>query len=132
MSFSFLKGHKESITCLLNHPKGLFSGSEDKTVRLWDIRCSRATKCITGDIYDEVACLSEYPQDENIICVGCDQAVFCYDLRNPGLILKTFDQCITINNDCVDKIRSFTMDGKPYLGICDDKGYNLFFSVVMG
>ena len=126
MSYSFLKGHKDSITCLLNHPKGLISGSEDKTVRIWDTRADRAIKCITGEFYDEIACLSEYPQNEFMVCVGCDEAVFCYDLRNPGVILKKSEQCIAINNDCIDKVRPFTMNGKGYIGICDDTGYIVY------
>lgn len=127
MSFHFLKGHKESVTCLLNHPKGIASGSEDKTVRLWDTRANRAVRCITGDLYDEVSCLSDYPQNENIICVGCDTAVFFYDLRNPSVILKSSDRSIMINNDCVNRVRPFTMDGNICLGICDDAGYQSSF-----
>ena len=54
MSFSFLKGHKDSITCLAKHQTYLVSESEDKSVRLWDCRVNRAAKCIVGDFYDEI------------------------------------------------------------------------------
>lgn len=127
MSFSFLKGHKGSVTSLFHHSKGIVSGSEDKTVRIWDQRTNRTVQCITGDLYDEVACLSDYPQDENILCVGCDTAVFCYDLRRSDIILKQFDQSIAVNNDCVNKIRPFNFNQSHYLGICDDKGYFVIF-----
>ena len=120
MSFSFLKGHKDSITCLAKHQTYLVSGSEDKSVRLWDCRVNRAAKCIVGDFYDEISCLSDFPRNENLLCVGCDTSVFCYDLRNTSVILKSCDQCITVNADCVNKIHPFVLDNTGYLGICDD------------
>ena len=111
------------MNAMLNHPKGFMTGSEDKTVRLWDLRLNRAVRCLCGDIYDEVGCLSTYPGNEHMVCVGCDNAVLLYDLRNPGIIVKDAVSAITHNQDCVNAIVPVTTNDTSYLAICDDKGY---------
>ena len=121
--FQYLQGHGNSVNSMIHHPMGFITGSEDKTVRLWDLRQNRAVRCICGDIYDEVGCLSTYPENDNLVCVGCDNAVLLYDLRNTGMILKEAKSAITMNQDCVNCIVPVTTKNTSYLAICDDKGY---------
>ena len=104
---------------------GLFSGSEDRTVRQWDIRQQRSIKCLKGDIYDEVSCLSAYPDDDYLLCVGCDTAVLLYDIRNTEVILNEAKTSITMNMDCVNRIQPVKAKDSKYLAICDDKGFVL-------
>lgn len=125
-SFNYLKGHENSVNCILNHPLGLFSGSEDKTVRLWDLRQQRCVRCLKGDIYDEVACLSTYPDNDNMLCVGCDTAVLLYDIRNTDAIVKEARDSITMNKDSVNRIQPVKTKDSKYLTVCDDKGFVVY------
>ena len=124
-SYSYVKGHKDSVNCILSHPLGLFSGSEDRTVRQWDLRQQRSVKCLKGDIYDEVSCLSAYPDNDYLLCVGCDTAVLLYDIRNTEAILNEAKTSITMNMDCVNRIQPVKAKDSTYLAICDDKGFVL-------
>ena len=124
-SYNYVKGHKDNVNCILNHPMGLFTGSEARTVRQWDIRQQRSIKCLKGDIYDEVSCLSAYPDDDYLLCVGCDTAVLLYDIRNTEVILNEAKTSITMNMDCVNRIQPVKAKDSKYLAICDDKGFVL-------
>ena len=121
--YSQYSGHKDSINCILNHPLGLFTGSDDKTVRLWDIRVPHAVKCICGDIYDGVSCLSAFPGDDNLICVGFDTVCLVYDMRKPGILVKEVSRAVNLCRDCVNCIQPVTTKESTYLAMCDDAGY---------
>jgi len=45
---NILKGHKETVTCLALSPSGnlLVSGSQDSTVRVWDLKSGKVLKAI--------------------------------------------------------------------------------------
>ena len=122
VTFDILKGHTDFVTSMLNHPLGLVSGSEDKTVRLWDLRLNRAVKCICGAIYDDVSCLSQFPGNDNYICVGCDTSAMVFDLRNTSTIIRDLVTASSCNEDCVNRIRPVTADEEKLIAICDDKG----------
>lgn len=122
VTFDILKGHKDFVTSMLNHPLGLVSGSEDKTVRLWDLRLNRAVKCICGAIYDDVSCLSQFPGNDNYVCVGCDTSAMVFDLRNTSTIIRDLVTASSCNEDCVNRIRPVTVDEEKLIAICDDKG----------
>lgn len=122
VSFSTLKGHKDSVTCMLDHPMGLITGSEDRTVRIWDTRMNRAVKCICGMFDDEIACLSTYPLNDYTVCVGCEAFVTFYDLRNPSALIQ---ECIGVT-DCNDADVNHCCPMDPghldEIAICDDDG----------
>lgn len=49
---SCFKGHKDSVTCLDIHPTLdlIVSGSEDGTVRFWDLETKKAVRCFVVGI----------------------------------------------------------------------------------
>jgi WD40 repeat protein len=85
MSFSKaeagLSGHTDDVACLAVQPTAshsLGSGSEDSTVRLWDLRAapqSQCISCISGIFRDEpVVSLAWHPTEEHrlLAAAGCD------------------------------------------------------------
>ena len=122
VSFESLRGHRDCVTCMLDHPKGLITGSEDRTVRLWDIRMNRAVKCICDMFDDEIACLSVYPSNDYTVCVGCESFVTFYDLRKPSAIIKECVGVTDCNDGPVNRCCPLGDRNPDEIVICDDDG----------
>ena len=81
-----LSGHKDSVNCLTSLNYCLYSGSADKTVRIWDIRIMKVIKCLTnfgGEV--DTLCIN----DDYNLYIGCCSDVLHFDLRNDSLIMKS-------------------------------------------
>ena len=93
MEKSVFTGHKDVVNCICSTrltPTFVFcSGSDDKTVRLWDTRTGKkCIKCITGCFDSGVVSIKISPSFEHIMYVATSTALFTFDLRREGLIVK--------------------------------------------
>jgi hypothetical protein len=88
-SSSRLRGHRGAVCCLELDKEGqrLLSGSEDKTVRLWDLKTSKVAKCMVG-FSGAVEALRLGP-DGNVLFAACADSVYSFDLRFDGLLQRT-------------------------------------------
>jgi WD40 repeat protein len=98
-------GHQDSVTCLAypQLPAGsdLFgSGSDDSTIRLWDLRTNRASRCIAS-CFDgksiEGLCFSLSDQNMLYACAG--RSVFTFDLRRDGVIVREARSSLTVGEE---------------------------------
>jgi len=98
-----LRGHTKSILCVSSaeyessdsnsasseYNRVIVSGSEDCTVRLWDLRVNRAQKCITG-CFDgnpvDSVCLHPSHSSKHLLHVGSGSDVYIFDLRKEGIL----------------------------------------------
>lgn len=93
------KSHKDSILCLENFkdnnssdvsPYLFFSGSEDKGVRLWDLRTGGAVKLFQSpELESSMGSLIHGPKTGKLY-VANSSNIFCFDLRNESPIIKTY------------------------------------------
>lgn len=85
---SKLRGHRASVTCLQADAdqQNLLSGSDDKTVRLWDLRINRSTKCMLGCFGSPIEAVKF--ASSNIVYAACANAVYSFDLRYDGVLTK--------------------------------------------
>ncbi|KDO23650.1 hypothetical protein SPRG_11098 [Saprolegnia parasitica CBS 223.65] len=121
-----LRGHKRPVNCLAKCLSGapdlLASGSQDSTVRIWDLRTNKVAQCITqvfaGDAVSSVA----FPSATDLYVASHNQ-LYTFDLRNTGMIVK---EATTILEPAADEINTLAVHPshakKPWLAVPDDEG----------
>lgn len=80
---STLKGHQNFVFSLAAHPfqSYLVSGSEDETIRLWDLRC--ANHCLhVMEAHDKpITSVSIHPTGDNVLSSSVDGLLRIWDFR---------------------------------------------------
>eukprot|EP00602_Paraphysomonas_sp_CaronLab_P004435 CAMPEP_0185034930 /NCGR_PEP_ID=MMETSP1103-20130426/25407_1 /TAXON_ID=36769 /ORGANISM="Paraphysomonas bandaiensis, Strain Caron Lab Isolate" /LENGTH=281 /DNA_ID=CAMNT_0027571781 /DNA_START=18 /DNA_END=860 /DNA_ORIENTATION=+ len=76
------------------------TSSEDKSIRIWDIRTKRSVQCIVG--FDE--CPAERikfsPSKEHELIGMTDKSVFKFDLRSESIIIRDSQVIYTSSSEC--------------------------------
>lgn len=91
-----LEGHKDAVSCIdmsktCDHI--LISGSEDKTVRFWDLRLSKPCfKAIVGFFGDGIESVVLSPVLDSIAYCSTSSEIFSFDIRTDNAIVK---ECIS-------------------------------------
>jgi WD40 repeat protein len=133
------KGHRDSVNTLLCeedvHPNALASGSDDGTCRLWDVRTTRATKCLNikkalgTDDGDESAVNSlafgkaTAGAESAYIYVAAGNKVLTFDLRQPKLIVNCADrEVFQQNEDEINVLSRHPGKHGKFLSAPDDTG----------
>eukprot|EP00697_Spironema_sp_BW2_P004164 gnl/Spiro4/15650_TR8411_c0_g1_i1.p1 gnl/Spiro4/15650_TR8411_c0_g1~~gnl/Spiro4/15650_TR8411_c0_g1_i1.p1 ORF type:complete len:356 (+),score=29.52 gnl/Spiro4/15650_TR8411_c0_g1_i1:185-1252(+) len=87
-----LEGHKDAIECVRESPFShdlLLSGSEDSTVRLWDVRVFRSVRAIRGIFSgSSISSVCFHTLAEHCVLVSFGRELACFDLRSPALVLS--------------------------------------------
>ena len=119
-----LRGHRGPVTCFeiaVGQKDLVLSGSEDKSVRLWDIRTLRTSKCMTGCFSDTVEAL-KYGVDPNLVYAASGCSVFLFDLRFEGVICKDSRAEVSCG-ETGDDINSIAINSKgDLLAVAMDNG----------
>lgn len=119
-----LKGHKECINCIdaTTSSRGLIaSGSDDHSIRIWDIRTNRAVKCITQCFDSPVEAAKFNVADDNVLYAASGKGLYAFDLRTDGILIKT---PVSLNpNASTDDINAIAVDpAGEFLAVADDCG----------
>jgi len=90
-----LSGHTD-IECGLQADSAgtlLASGSEDRTARIWDLRCHRSIRRATSvNIKSAVNAICFCGSQEQFLCAAAENQVFVFDLRRPEVLLVSSEQ----------------------------------------
>lgn len=113
-----LKGHTKSIQCLELEEKNniLASGSDDKTVRIWDLNTFKSIRCLVG-FQHPVNSVAFDPVGTNLVFAASGNSLFYFDLRKPSVILSEHEQ-VTFNTDEINQIST----KGSFISLCDDSG----------
>lgn len=109
---SLLRGHRGSVNCLAVgrfDDKLLISGSDDKTVRMWDLRMNgaRAARCFMG-FAEPINALSEDCSQgpASRIYIASGNSVYCVDSRGQSDVLSSEHkvvESVNMERTCVYK-----------------------------
>lgn len=119
-----LKGHQKAINCLDISNKNnsiIGTGSDDKTVRLWDTRSNKAFKCIAGVFRDPVEALAfDASMSEYLYC-STTNSFYGFDMRMDKIIFK--DPAIFHEHITTEDINAIAVHSKgQYIALSDDSG----------
>ena len=83
-----IRGHRSQVTCLhssYNSPL-VASGSEDRTVRLWDRSTSRSVKCLHQCFTTSIEQVRFSKKDDHLIYVASADRIYCFDMRKDAVL----------------------------------------------
>lgn len=119
-----LKGHKECINCIDSTTSSrnlIATGSDDKCVRLWDLRTNKAIKCVVQCFESSVEAVKFSVSDDNFLFAASSNSLFNFDLRKDGIIIKS---PVSVNTDAAtDEINTIAVSlSGDFVAFGDDSG----------
>ena len=81
------QGHKDDICVVRFSPDGklLASGSEDMTIKIWEVKSGRLLLTLKGH-KDDINYLEFSPDGKSLVSGSCDQTVRIWDLKDGSTI----------------------------------------------
>jgi WD40 repeat protein len=119
-----LTGHRGSINCLdisSNDCNKVATGSNDKSIRLFDVRVGRTSKCICKIFPSSVEVVAFDVHDDNIIYSSSLNNFYSFDIRTEKMILTaSLRELTNITHDDISGIACHPAG--RYIGLSDDAG----------
>jgi WD40 repeat protein len=121
---SKLKGHKKAVNCLdvsVHEEYLVASGSDDRSLRLWDIRSGKSVRCALGFFSGPVETVCFDQVDSHLLYASSGRDLFSLDLRAENVLVST-PSCSwpSLTADDITAVRS-SASGKV-LAVGDDNG----------
>jgi len=84
---SLMKGHQSDVNCLSSCNNLLASGSEDSTIRIWDITSQKSVRRLTDPSFYPSHPIENISLHETSIFASTSSSIYEFDIRNPSAIL---------------------------------------------
>ena len=90
---SSLRGHKAAVNAVAFESENIFAtGSDDSTVRVWDLRTHKSTRCMfgcfNGKAVDSVTFGGHERHCGQVLYAAAGQHIYGFDLRKDGVLDK--------------------------------------------
>lgn len=129
-----LIGHKASISCLeikSADQNTLLSGSEDCTIRLWDLKSNKVQKCIMGCFETEITSIKSSKRSGFLLFASSENSIYSFDLRFSGVLCKV--PLSYLSNSLFDSINAIALNTKEdFISVADDSGAIIIIPVRNG
>ena len=86
---SLMKGHQSDVNCLSSFSNLLASGSEDSTIRIWDITSQKSIRRLTDPSFSPSQAIENVSILETSVFASTSSSIYEFDIRNPSKILLT-------------------------------------------
>jgi len=77
---AYLRGHTEIVLCIISHDNNLYSGSWDKTIKIWDMKTYKKKGSLIGHT-DNVKCLCVQADDNKLYSGSIDRTIRVWDTK---------------------------------------------------
>ena len=108
-----------SIDVLDSNNDIILTSSDDKTIRLWDLRKNSSIKrYIDPEFKDKEMANIRFSKDGNKIFQACGNSIYQFDLRTDKILVNNNEKSILSNNDEINHIQ--VDEENKYIVACDD------------
>lgn len=90
MKFGNLYGHTDGVNCLTYWNTIAASGSDDHTVRLWDLVNNSCISVLDGVFDKRITSICHNPRMTKQLYVACGNKILEFDLRNLPSVVSTY------------------------------------------
>eukprot|EP00808_Paulinella_micropora_P009678 g10114.t1 len=121
-----LRGHNSAVSCVEAGPSSetadlLLSGSQDSSMRLWDLRTGKPTRCMRCFAAEEPpdnVCFSN--RAHQLVYGAAGRVVYEFDLRRQDVLLRRADRSFACNAEEISQLAMAPSDA--WLAAADDSG----------
>ena len=97
MKFGNLYGHTDGVNCLTYWNTIAASGSDDHTVRLWDLVNNSCISVLDGVFDKRITSICHNPRMTKQLYVACGNKILEFDLRNLPSVVSTYT-CVGVSD----------------------------------
>ena len=90
MIFAPLYGHSDGVNCVTFWNTVAASGSDDHTVRIWDLVNERCEQVLEGYFEKRIVSICHNPRTTKQLFVACGNSILEFDVRNLNGVVSSF------------------------------------------
>ena len=112
---AYLRGHTEIVLCIISQDNNLYSGSWDKTIKIWDMKTYKKKGSLIGHT-DNVKCLCVQADDNKLYSGSIDRTIRVWDTKTHAHIATLVRHTCRVS--CLAVLKNKLFSGSYDESIC--------------